>query len=240
MRPSATAGTKSSLRRYVPGFVKRGLLAGKFTATKYLFGYRVPATPHFDEPGLILFRDILSRTTRYLEYGMGASTVMAWQTADVVVAVESDARMLAAVRSTLASSRRNPRLSRFIHADIGFTKEWGKPVFTRPTRRRLARWEHYAMAPWAFLKQHAIVPDTILIDGRFRVACALASLLNLEQGSPCLLLVDDYGDRPHYRVLENFADRVGTQGCMALFRKKANFDADRCLQALRVSNRDWR
>ena len=96
------------------------------------------------------------------------------------------------------------------------------------------------MAPWEFLGQHAIVPDTILIDGRFRVACALASLLNLERASPCALLVDDYDDRPHYRMLEDFADRVSMQGCMALFRKKADFDADRCLAALRVSNRDWR
>jgi hypothetical protein len=233
-------GAMNSIKRYVPGFVRRGVSAGRFTATKYLFGYRVPATPHFDEPGQILFRDILSRTTRYLEYGMGASTVLAWQTADVVVAVESDVHMLAAVRRALSSSGRNPRLSRLILADIGFTKEWGKPVFTRPTRRRLARWESYAMAPWAFLKQHAIVPETILIDGRFRVACALVSLLNLERASPCVLLVDDYGDRPHYRMLEDFADRASTQGCMALFRKKADFDAVRCLQALQVSNRDWR
>jgi hypothetical protein len=41
-------------------------------------------------------------------------------------------------------------------------------------------------------------------------------------------------------MLEDFADRASTQGCMALFRKKADFDAVRCLQALQVSNRDWR
>ena len=229
-----------SLKRHTPAMLKRSIARVLFTARKYLLGYKVPTAPHLDEQGALLFRDVLSRTTRYLEYGTGGSTVLAWDSADIVVAVESDARALTAVHRALSAATRRPALSNLIHADIGLTRGWGAPLFTRPTPARLALWANYAMAPWDFFRQHAIAPDTILIDGRFRVACALACLLNLEARSRCLLLFDDYGDRPHYGAVEAFADLVSTHGRMAVFRKKAAFDAESCQRVLQTFNRDWR
>jgi len=229
-----------SLKHRTPAGMMRTIAGIKFTTRKYLLGYKVPTTPHLDAQGSVLFRDVLSRTTRYLEYGTGGSTVLAWDSADIVVAVESDARALTAVHRALSAATRRPALSNLIHADIGLTRGWGAPLFTRPTPARLALWANYAMAPWDFFRQHAIAPDTILIDGRFRVACALASLLNLEARSPCLLLLDDYGDRPHYHAVEAFADLVSTHGRMAVFRKKAAFDAESCQRVLQTFNRDWR
>jgi hypothetical protein len=233
-------GALQSLKRHLPALPRKGIAAAGFTARKYLLGYRVPDAPHFDEQGDRWFREVLSRTSCYLEYGAGASTVLAWQAADVVVAVESDARMLTAVRRALSGVSRQPRLSQLIEVDTGITREWGTPLFTRPTPARLARWENYARAPWPFLMRHAIVPDTILVDGRFRVACALESLRNLDVASPCLLLIDDFGDRPHYGAVEEFADLVSMHGRMAVFRKKVAFDDDRCRQRLQTFNRDWR
>jgi len=229
-----------SLKRHTPALPKRLIAGVLFTARKYLLGYTVPTAPHLDEQGALLFRDVLTRTTRYLEYGTGGSTVLASEFADVVVAVESDARALTAVRRALSAAKRRPALSKLILVDIGFTRGWGAPLFTRPTPARLARWANYAMAPWDFFRQHGIAPDTILIDGRFRVACALACLLNLEARSPCQLLFDDYGDRPHYRAVEAFADLVSTHGRMAVFRKKETFDVDSCRHVLQAFSRDWR
>jgi hypothetical protein len=240
----ARAATMTSLlrssKRYMPAVLRRAIAGVRFTARKYLLGYKVPTAPHLDELGGLLFRDVLSRTTRYLEYGTGGSTVLAWESAAVVVAVESDSRALTAVRRALSAANRRPALSKLIHADIGITRGWGAPLFARPTPARLARWENYAMAPWDFFRQHAIAPDTILIDGRFRVACALACLQNLEARSPCLLLFDDYGDRPHYRAVEEFADLVSTHGRMAVFRKKAAFDDESCRRVLQACYHDWR
>ena len=228
------------MKRRIPAFLKRGARAGMFTARKYLLGFRVSAKPHLDAPGEVAFREILSRTSSYLEYGAGSSTVLAWQYANVVVAVESDARMLVAVRRALPLSGRRPALSELIYVDIGFTRAWGAPVFTNPTPTRLTRWERYASAPWEFLAQHEIEPDTILIDGRFRVACALMSLLRLPPASRCLMLIDDYGDRPHYAGVLEFADLVSMHGRMAVFRKKMDFDGERCRRVLQTSQRDWR
>ena len=229
-----------SLKRHTPAVLRRAIAGMLFTTRKYLLGYKVPTAPQLDEQGTLLFREVLSRTTRYLEYGTGGSTVLAWEVADVVVAVESDSRALTAVRRALSAANRRPALSTLIHADIGFTRGWGAPLFTHPTPARLARWENYAMAPWDFFRQRAIAPDTVLIDGRFRVACALACLLNLEARSPCQLLFDDYGDRPHYRAVEAFADLVSTHGRMAVFRKKETFDVDSCRHVLQAFSRDWR
>jgi hypothetical protein len=54
------------------------------------------------------------------------------------------------------------------------------------------------------------------------------------------MLIDDYGDRPHYGVVADFADLVGMHGRMAVFRKRAAFDAARCRQVLQACSGDWR
>jgi hypothetical protein len=233
-------GVPPWVNRWVPHFVKVGAAASLFTFRKYVVGFPIPAKPHLDEPGLRYLRDVLSHTSCYLEYGVGGSTVLASQSADIVIAVESDSRMLAAVHKALSASNRRPRLSKLIHVDIGVTLGWGRPLFTRPTPARMARWENYARAPWDFLRMHAIDPDTILIDGRFRVACALLCLLNLEDRSPCLMLIDDYGNRPYYGVVTEFADLDAMHGSMAAFHRKATFDGERCRQILQSYASDWR
>jgi hypothetical protein len=43
------------------------------------------------------------------------------------------------------------------------------------------------------------MPDTILVDGRLRVACTLESLLHVDRAT--IILVDDYADR-NYRATE--------------------------------------
>ena len=102
------------------------------------------------------------------------------------------------------------------------------------------RWQRYATTPWEFLRAHAVEPDTILVDGRFRVDCILESLLNLSDGSSCVILVDDYVDRPEYAVVEQFTDRVATAGKMVTLHKKAAFDRQECLRVQSQYRRDWR
>jgi hypothetical protein len=83
---------------------------------------------------------------------------------------------------------------------VGMTAHWGTPVFGRATPSRIQRWKRYPQAPWQALNE---VPDTILVDERMRVACALESLLHVTHDTR--MVVDDYVG-PEYQVIEDFAD----------------------------------
>jgi len=83
-------------------------------------------------------------------------------------------------------------------------------------------------------------PDLILVDGRFRVACALTTILNLAQDDRWELLVDDYRGRSHYTAIEKFANLERMVGRMAVFKPKANIDLDALSTSLAAHAGDWR
>ncbi|MFK4722752.1 hypothetical protein [Bradyrhizobium niftali] len=209
--------------------IASSLSAAKFIARKYIRGYSISST--FDtEEGLSAFSKAVQSSKCYLEYGSGSSTVLAAKFAQRIVSVESDAVFCRAVRKMLPE-RAGISL---IHVDIGLTRQWGYPVFSRPTERRIRRWQKYPQAPW---QSYDFSPDLLLIDGRFRVACALESLLHI--GEETKILIDDYPGRP-YEIIEEFADRTALYGTMAEFRKKKSFDSARCRAQLGLYYADYR
>jgi hypothetical protein len=206
--------------------------AARFVASKHLRGYEVDPEPTFQPDELTFFKSIIPRTAIYLEYGSGGSTIFAARYVKVLVSVESDAVFKRAV------ARKIPATSAEIHLSspyIGVTAEWGTPVFGRPTKSRIKRWKRYPQAPWALLGNK--IPDTILVDGRMRVACALESLLRV--GPETCLVVDDYADR-NYKAIEEFANLISMHGRMAEFRRKLDFDDTRCRVALEKAYSDLR
>jgi hypothetical protein len=177
----------------------------KIVVANRLRRVEVPSSPHFDEQATQYFAQRVTQARNYVEYGSGGSTLLAHQHVDCLVSVESDRHFLGAVRREL---KRRPTHAETIllPVNIGFTGLWGKPVFTTPTARRLARWAAYPRAPWKVLRRRGIEPDLILVDGRFRVACVLESLLNLGDASPCTILLDDYVSRAEYAAVEEHAE----------------------------------
>ena len=78
-------------------------------------------------------------------------------------------------------------------------------------------WRHFALT--------GIFPDVILIDGRFRVACVLESLINLGDHE-CIFMIDDYSDRLDYHILEEecFLTPIEMAGRMLVAKKSKDFD----------------
>jgi hypothetical protein len=109
--------------------------------------------------------------------------------------------------------------------------DWGMPAYTGRTARRVRRWANYPAAPWRYLQSINQHPDLVLVDGRFRAACVLESLLNLQPMSGWQILVDDYAGRPHYHVVERFCD-MRLVGRMAVLRPQRSFDASDCRRLL--------
>lgn len=184
--------------------------------------FDVPTEPHFDAESTAYFRKRLENSRSYLEYGSGGSTILANRLVSTLVSVDSDAHFLGDVRRKLAEDGRHA-MTKLIHVNIGLTQNWGMPVFTKPTPRRVRRWESYPTAPWRYFRSIAQQPDLVLVDGRFRVACVLESLLSLSPLSNTQILLDDYAGRPHYRIVEQFTD-IEMAGRMAILRPRRLLD----------------
>lgn len=155
-------------------------------------------------------RAAYSRADCVLEYGSGGSTVMAAELGvGCVQSVESDPDWAAGMTEWFAA---NPAKGdvRVIHADVGPTGKWGTPVNNAGWRRYAA----YALGVWE--RDDFVQPDVVLIDGRFRAGCFLATLFRTAR--PVDVYFDDYTNRPEYHVVETFAEKAGERGRMAHFR----------------------
>jgi hypothetical protein len=203
-------------------------------------GFPVPSTPHFDEQSTPVFVERLKAAQSYLEFGSGGSTFLAAQLGKSFTTIESDRYFLGSVRRKIHSAGHaiDPTHQRLLAIDIGLTEAWGVPVCRKPSPRRVARWKRYCSAPWE--EQAGFAPDLILIDGRFRVACALTVALRLGNQSNWTLLFDDYAERPHYRVVEEFLTLTQMAGRMAIFSPKSGIDQSALARTCEAFASDWR
>lgn len=156
----------------------------------------VPETPLMPTPLANRVQELLAGATCYLEYGTGGTTVLAAQLGvSLSYCVDSDPSWLSVVEHKVKKIAPSGRQI-LLHADIGPVGEWGYPTDQPP---RVAAWD-YALNVWRRLGADEVSPDVILVDGRFRVACFLASLLHARPETR--IVFDDYLDRLFYRAVE--------------------------------------
>ncbi|OZB14262.1 MAG: hypothetical protein B7X55_11550 [Rhodobacterales bacterium 34-62-10] len=130
-----------------------------------------------------------------LEYGSGGSTVMAAELGKRVTSVESDKGWAQMMRDWFAA---HPPVGQvdILWSDIGPTKEWGHPVDD-------SAWKGFARYPLAVWDMPGFThPDVVLVDGRFRMGCALATAFRISR--PVTLYYDDYTNRPRHHQIETF------------------------------------
>ena len=214
----------------------RRSLRGVYHATRHRWfqvtqGIHISEMPSFDADGLAAFKSAVAGAHTYLEYGAGGSTILASHYVQRLICVESDVWFLRAVERKLRAMG-SVSENHFLHADIGVTEFWGKPAFTNFSAGRLRRWSRYPQLPWKFIEAVGAVPDLILVDGRFRIACMLECLTHLNDQST-VICFDDYFDRESYTIVERFADMVDRAGRMAFFRKKQDMNLQACYEVLR-------
>ena len=142
----------------------------------------------------------LAGAENYLEFGAGGSTVLAARARlGALVAVDSDPAWAAAVRrdadvtAAIAAGRAS-----VLHADIGAVGRWGTPMDTSQAHK----WPDYAAVAFAEWTRRGAFSDLVFVDGRFRVACCLATLLAAQAAGakpPVVLLHDFNAERAQYR-----------------------------------------
>ena len=189
------------------------LIAQKRATTVKMVG---PAPASVVRPVLTFPEDVAdavsaqyTKATTILEYGSGGSAVLAAESgvADVF-SVESDANWCANMQRWF---QEHPPAGR-IHmhwVDIGPTKAWGKPK----SNSAFHSWPCYPISVWD--RDDFVDPDVVLIDGRFRLACFLTTLMRTK--CDVTILWDDYTDRPEYHVAERLLKPVSYVGRMAMF-----------------------
>lgn len=143
-----------------------------------------------------------------LEYGSGGSTVLASDMGKTVFSVESDAEWLAGMRGWFADHKPKGRVV-LHHGNIGPTGKWGAPTGPKSFRN----FPGYALSVWD--RDDFEHPDLVLIDGRFRPACLLATAFRVSR--PVRVLFDDYVERPQYHDIETMLRPVKMHGRMAEF-----------------------
>jgi hypothetical protein len=186
----------------------------RFAVQQRRMGFEIGDHPWLDEESSPVFERMIENCSSYLEYGSGGSTVFAARLNKPFVTVDTDRFFLEAVRRKIERLASDQHL---LYGNIGWTTEYGYPIFTTPRASRQKKWKAYIEMPWLYLESGRF-PDLVMIDGRFRVAAALTSCLHLAQSpAKSKIVIDDYAERPQYHVIEKYLRLVGMAGRMAIF-----------------------
>ncbi|MCR9108669.1 MAG: hypothetical protein NXH94_07215 [Rhodobacteraceae bacterium] len=154
-------------------------------------------------------RELYAQADVILEYGGGGSTVLASEMAGkTVYSVESDPDWCRMMQSYFEHAGTTSEVH-LHYANVGRVGKWGRPK----TDAKWARYHRYPNSVWDLDVFKA--PDLVLVDGRFRSACLMTTLLRTEK--PVTLLFDDYVGRKQYQRVEQFVTPVEYRGRMARF-----------------------
>lgn len=183
----------------------------------------IKMTPWMDEKGLQAFSEYISEVNVFLEYGCGGSTVYAAEHGvKNIISVDSHPDWIKKVQE----NTKDLECQCFInYCNIGKVKQHGYPVDNSGYRKYYS----YCTEIWKVAKDNNLTPELVLVDGRFRVACFLYSLISCNVGTK--ILFDDYVDRPRYHVVEEFCKIYETRGRMAIFMAEKKFDLPHILEA---------
>lgn len=147
---------------------------------------------------------------RIVEYGAGGSTIYAATDCQAAfLGIESDPEWRDRIAAEIALRAPDRHELTLRHVDIGPIGDWGMP--SRPAAFR--KYPGYALSPW--VEPVFPEPDLMLIDGRFRLGCFAATVLNAT--APLTILWDDYRDRPAYHEAEALLAPTALIGRMARF-----------------------
>jgi hypothetical protein len=170
--------------------------------------------PRMSAPEISLFRESLAGVRNYFEFGVGGSTVAAWKYCTeagiepTFYGVDTDVAWIEKVRHMLGA----PAGLHLEHVDLGPVGSWGYPVHSRPNSDA---WPRYPLGITRC--PHPEHFDLILIDGRFRVACVIQTLLACSANAK--ILIHDYSNRPEYHVIEPWVETLAVADTLRLFRK---------------------
>mgnify|MGYP001323333655 CR=1 FL=1 len=155
----------------------------------------IPNKPQFSYKDFVYFRKLIKNKKNIMEYGMGGSTIYLIKRNKNLISVETDKNFLEIIKSKVQNIKLHK--SALFYENIGETNLWGYPIDNRINKKNLIRWKKYIGSPWRYIKTKNF-PNLILIDGRFRVACAVLAVKKIKFKRQSLVFFDDFNQRDYY------------------------------------------
>lgn len=175
--------------------------------------------PEMTDAEIGVLRECFSKAASLVEFGSGGSTMLAVRSPSLrrIWSVESDPAWIATLRAQpeVVMAEQGGRLQ-LQQANIGHTGDHGAPIDDVSQ----AQWPTYHEAVWR--DPATAGADLVLVDGRFRVACAMAALASCQAHT--ILLFHDFWNRPPYHPVLAFTDWLGSCDTLAILRRKPSFD----------------
>ena len=142
----------------------------------------------------LYFKKCLKSSKFYLEYGAGASTFFAKKNKKKFISLEAD-------KSFYSFLKRNIKQIKYL--DIGPTKYFSIPLL--PVCIIKKKINYYSNYMTNIYNSLGVIPDLILIDGRFRILTTLKIIrfLKKKKAKNITIIIDDYLVREHYKNIEN-------------------------------------
>ena len=177
--------------------------------------------PYMPKAETDLFIKYLNKTTdgRFYEFGSGGSTYLACTLNGIstIWSMESDT-------SFFNTMMKEPVIQEAIHkgklkyllTDVGSYNNWGNPALGTLK----SQWSPY----FSHIDNLSQTPTILLIDGRFRVACALHAYNKINEHT--YVLFDDFTDRPFYHSVLKYYKVIETAGRMVVLQKKSGMSID--------------
>ena len=173
--------------------------------------------PHFKGLDVPMFYKYLDKSTYYFEFGSGGSTYQAATRNNIktIYTVESDAEWHNKLKAQLKKYNHIKYLFRDLETP---GNNWGYPGKNCSNLKKIA----YSHRIYQLTPEEKKKINLILIDGRFRVACALKSF-NI-MSDDCVLAFDDFMARSYYHIVLNYFDIVekSSSNLMVMLKKKKN------------------
>lgn len=164
--------------------------------------------PHMSKSEIQMFEKYIQAASNYLEYGCGGSTYMASCQKNVkkIVSVEGALTWITKLKAM-------PEIRATFH-HIDYNADEGNWSYPKDNKK-----VHIFPQYSDIIKLYPVNTfDTILVDGRFRVAC-ICKLYDYST-EDTIILVHDYTNRPQYHIVEQFFDVVERVETLVRLRKK--------------------
>ena len=173
--------------------------------------------PFFRDKDVPMFYKYLDKSTSYFEFGSGGSTYQAALRKNIktIYSVESDEKW----HNKLKAELKKYKHIKYLYCDLETPgNNWGYPGKNCSDSKKKA----YSHCIHQLTPEEKKKIDLILIDGRFRVACALKSFNVMSDN--CVLAFDDFIERKYYHIILDYFTIIekSSTNLMVMLKKKKN------------------
>lgn len=166
-----------------------------------------------------MFDRHIKNSKYYLEFGSGGSTIrVLLRSQATIYSVESSIDWIREMSKYVLIKYWNKKRLFFYHVNIGETKGWGFPAGDGSKEL----FPDYSSSIFETIDPQKI--DTVLVDGRFRVACVLSTILHLFSNENLTIMVHDFWIREKYQVILKYVTEVDRADSLGVFKIKTDID----------------